>query len=147
MKLGALTGGGETATVTGFAIDHRKVAPGTVFGAFQGTRVNGEDFIPAAIAAGAVAVVTRPGVAVQGAWGNIPAYLNELSPPAVRAMFPGLVYQFGNLVASRVSPIQAGMAESHGGDYAYALAVVTAVTAAVLIAVIWFGPEKREELE
>jgi UDP-N-acetylmuramoyl-L-alanyl-D-glutamate--2,6-diaminopimelate ligase len=34
-------------TVTGFAIDHRKVAPGTVFGAFQGTVVNGEDFIPA----------------------------------------------------------------------------------------------------
>jgi SHS family lactate transporter-like MFS transporter len=87
------------------------------------------------------------GVAVQGAWGNIPAYLNELSPPAIRAMFPGLVYQLGNLIASRVSPIQAGMAESHGGDYAYALAVVTAVTAAVLIAVIWFGPERREELE
>ena len=35
-------------TVTGFAIDHRKVAPGTVFGAFQGTLANGEDFIPAA---------------------------------------------------------------------------------------------------
>ncbi len=37
--------GGET--VTGFAIDHRKVAPGTVFGAFKGARFNGEDFIPA----------------------------------------------------------------------------------------------------
>jgi UDP-N-acetylmuramoyl-L-alanyl-D-glutamate--2,6-diaminopimelate ligase len=48
------------AQVTGFAIDHRKVAPGTVFGAFQGTRANGEDFIPAAVAAGAVAVVARP---------------------------------------------------------------------------------------
>jgi SHS family lactate transporter-like MFS transporter len=87
------------------------------------------------------------GVAVQGAWGNIPAYLNELSPPAVRAMFPGLVYQLGNLIASRVSPIQAGIAEGRGGDYAYALAVVTAVTAAVLIAWIWFGPERREELD
>jgi SHS family lactate transporter-like MFS transporter len=87
------------------------------------------------------------GVAVQGAWGNIPAYLNELSPPAVRAMFPGLVYQLGNLIASRVSPIQAGIAEGRGGDYAHALAVVTAVTAAVLIGWIWFGPERREELE
>ena len=87
------------------------------------------------------------GVAVQGAWGNIPAYLNELSPPAVRAMFPGLVYQLGNLIASRVSPIQAGIAEGRGGDYAYALAVVTAVTAAMLIAWIWFGPERREELD
>ncbi|MDD3799121.1 MAG: UDP-N-acetylmuramoyl-L-alanyl-D-glutamate--2,6-diaminopimelate ligase [Novosphingobium sp.] len=54
-------------TVTGFAIDHRKVAPGTVFGAFQGARVNGEDFIPAAIAAGAIAVVARPEAGVEGA--------------------------------------------------------------------------------
>jgi len=55
------------AQVTGFAIDHRKVAPGTVFGAFRGTVANGEDYIPAAIAAGAIAVVARPEVAVQGA--------------------------------------------------------------------------------
>jgi UDP-N-acetylmuramoyl-L-alanyl-D-glutamate--2,6-diaminopimelate ligase len=53
--------------VTGFAIDHRKVAPGTVFGAFKGARFNGEDYIPAAIAAGAVAVVTCAGVEVDGA--------------------------------------------------------------------------------
>jgi len=55
------------ATVTGFAIDHRKVAPGTVFGAFRGQRFNGEEFIPAAIASGAIAVVTRAGVPVDGA--------------------------------------------------------------------------------
>ncbi|MDQ8758245.1 UDP-N-acetylmuramoyl-L-alanyl-D-glutamate--2,6-diaminopimelate ligase [Sphingosinicella sp. LHD-64] len=67
MRLGALTGRDEPASVTGFAIDHRKVAPGTVFGAFRGTRFNGEDFIPQAIAAGAVAIVARPEVAVDGA--------------------------------------------------------------------------------
>ncbi|MEI5686156.1 UDP-N-acetylmuramoyl-L-alanyl-D-glutamate--2,6-diaminopimelate ligase [Sphingomonas kyungheensis] len=67
MRLGALTGGDEAAIVTGFAIDHRKVAPGTVFGAFQGARVNGEDYIGDAVRAGAVAVVTRPGVPVEGA--------------------------------------------------------------------------------
>ena len=67
MRLGALTGGDETAVVTGFAIDHRKVAPGTVFGAFEGLRVNGEDFIPAAVAAGAIAVVARPQATVEGA--------------------------------------------------------------------------------
>jgi UDP-N-acetylmuramoyl-L-alanyl-D-glutamate--2,6-diaminopimelate ligase len=55
------------AQVTGFAIDHRKVAPGTVFGAFQGAAVNGEDFIPAAISAGAIAVVARPEAKVEGA--------------------------------------------------------------------------------
>jgi len=53
--------------VTGFAIDHRKVAPGTVFGAFQGARFDGEGFIPAAIEAGAVAVVARPQAVVAGA--------------------------------------------------------------------------------
>lgn len=57
----------DSANVTGFAIDNRKVAPGTVFGAFQGATVNGEDFIPAAIAAGAVAVVARPEARVEGA--------------------------------------------------------------------------------
>lgn len=67
MKLGALTGGGEDTTVTGFAIDHRKVAPGTVFGAFEGLRFNGEDYIADAVKAGAIAVVARPQAVVQGA--------------------------------------------------------------------------------
>ena len=55
------------ADVTGFAIDHRKVAPGTVFGAFQGARFDGEGFIADAVQAGAVAVVARPEAAVAGA--------------------------------------------------------------------------------
>ncbi|MDQ2892908.1 MAG: UDP-N-acetylmuramoyl-L-alanyl-D-glutamate--2,6-diaminopimelate ligase [Pseudomonadota bacterium] len=67
MKLGALTGGTEAAQITGFAIDHRKVAPGTVFGAFVGARVNGEDYITDAVRSGAVAVVARPGTTVEGA--------------------------------------------------------------------------------
>ena len=54
------------AEVTGFALDHRKVAPGTVFGAFAGARFNGEDYIDAAVAAGAVAVVARPEARVDG---------------------------------------------------------------------------------
>ena len=67
MKLGVLLGTDDARPVTGFAIDHRKVAPGTVFGAFAGARVNGEDFIEAAIAAGAIAVVARPEARVEGA--------------------------------------------------------------------------------
>ncbi|MFM5931353.1 MAG: UDP-N-acetylmuramoyl-L-alanyl-D-glutamate--2,6-diaminopimelate ligase [Novosphingobium sp.] len=74
MKLGALAkaaglslAGGEDLTVTGFAIDNRKVAQGCVFGAFQGATVNGEDFIPAAIQAGAIAIVARPEARVEGA--------------------------------------------------------------------------------
>jgi UDP-N-acetylmuramoyl-L-alanyl-D-glutamate--2,6-diaminopimelate ligase len=67
MRLGALTGRNEDVAVTGFAIDHRKVAPGTVFGAFRGQSFNGEDFIPDAVSSGAVAVVSRPESAVAGA--------------------------------------------------------------------------------
>jgi UDP-N-acetylmuramoyl-L-alanyl-D-glutamate--2,6-diaminopimelate ligase len=67
MRLGDLAGIASESQVTGFAIDHRKVAPGTVFGAFRGTVFNGEDFIPDAVNAGAVAVVARPEVKVAGA--------------------------------------------------------------------------------
>ena len=67
MKLGTLLGTEGGPAVTGFAIDHRKVAPGTIFGAFEGATVNGEDFIPAAVAAGAIAVVARPEAVVEGA--------------------------------------------------------------------------------
>ena len=59
--------GASDASVTGFAIDNRKVAPGTVFGAFQGTQASGEDFIPAAVEAGAVAVVARPEARIEDA--------------------------------------------------------------------------------
>lgn len=86
MKLGALTGGAEDATVTGFAIDHRKVAPGTVFGAFAGAQVNGEDFIPAAVAGGAIAVVARPEAKVEGA-----AHIADANP---RKHFAGLAARY-----------------------------------------------------
>lgn len=71
MRLAALLddngAAGTDPVVTGLAIDHRKVAPGTIFGAFVGEKFNGEDFIPAAVAAGAVAVVARPQARVEGA--------------------------------------------------------------------------------
>ena len=67
MILGDLVPGGGTMPVTGFAVDHRRVAPGSVFGAFAGSSVNGEDFIDAAVAAGAIAVVARPEALVLGA--------------------------------------------------------------------------------
>mgnify|MGYP001795229921 CR=1 FL=1 len=73
MKLAALAqrsglevDAGDTG-VTGFAIDHRKVAPGTVVGAFLGDRFIAEYFIPAAVEAGAVAVGARPQANIEGA--------------------------------------------------------------------------------
>ena len=65
--VGELAGDAGSSRVTGFAIDNRKVAPGTIFGAFQGAAFNGEDFIPAAVEAGAIAVVARSEARVDGA--------------------------------------------------------------------------------
>ena len=42
---------------------------------------------------------------VQGAWGVIPAQLNELSPPQLRGFFPGFAYQIGVLIASSIAYI------------------------------------------
>src|SRR5690348_1769928 len=81
-------------------------------------------------------------VAVQGAWGIVPVHLNELSPPAARALFPGFAYQLGNLIASKNAPIQAGIAESHGNNYALALAIICAIMAVVIAAWTALGPER-----
>ncbi|MEY4160918.1 MAG: hypothetical protein RLZZ136_1539 [Pseudomonadota bacterium] len=77
---------GADGAVTGFAIDNRKVASGCVFGAFQGAAVNGEDFIPAAIQAGAIAVVARPEAKVEGAI--------HIADPEPRRAFARLAAQF-----------------------------------------------------
>ncbi|MDO7841017.1 MFS transporter [Sphingomonas immobilis] len=83
-------------------------------------------------------------VCVQGAWGIVPVHLNELSPGAVRGMFPGFAYQLGNLIASRNAVLQAGIAADHGGNYGLALAIVAGIT--VIVIVIWtaLGPERRD---
>jgi len=66
MLLGELAETISDSELTGFALDHRKVAPGNVFGAFRGARFDGEDFIPEAIRRGACAVVARPEARVEG---------------------------------------------------------------------------------
>lgn len=81
---------------------------------------------------------------VQGAWGVVPAHLNELSPSDARGTFPGTVYQLGNLIASVNAVLQTGIAARTGGNYAIALASV-AVCAALAIAIFMkFGPEARD---
>jgi MFS transporter, SHS family, lactate transporter len=79
--------------------------------------------------------------AVQGAWGIVPAHLNELSPGSIRGTFPGFAYQLGNLLASPNAPIQARIAEAYGGNYAFALAIVTTIAALLLTALAYFGPQ------
>lgn len=78
---------------------------------------------------------------VQGAWGMVPAYLNELSPASVRATFPGLVYQLGNLIASPNGTLQLFIARHTGGHLAPALAIVVGTVAIVIAVLATFGPD------
>jgi SHS family lactate transporter-like MFS transporter len=81
---------------------------------------------------------------VQGAWGVIPAHLNELSPPAVRGTFPGLAYQLGNLLASRNSVVQSKLAEHYfGGNFAPVLAWTALLVAALVVIVTISGREAK----
>ena len=81
---------------------------------------------------------------VQGAWGVIPAHLNELSPPRVRGTFPGLAYQLGNLLSSRNVVIQAKLTELHfGGSYAPVLALTVLIVATMVAIVTLWGTEAK----
>ncbi len=106
----------------------------------------------AALAAGAFAMQ----FAVQGAWGVVPAHLNEISPPHMRGSFPGTVYQIGNLLSAGAAQIEATIAATSfalpggGADYAHALAAIAVVVLAAvgLLAGIGFfvTPERRDEI-
>jgi SHS family lactate transporter-like MFS transporter len=81
---------------------------------------------------------------VQGAWGVIPAHLNELSPPAVRGTFPGFAYQLGNLLSSRNGVVQSKLAEQrYGGAFAPVLAWTLLLVAALVAVVTGSGRERR----
>jgi SHS family lactate transporter-like MFS transporter len=80
---------------------------------------------------------------VQGAWGIVPVHLNELSPDAARATFPGFVYQLGNLLASVNATLQATIATSTGGNYGLALAVVAGTVAIIIAVLTGLGTEAK----
>ena len=86
MRLRDIADADSDSEVTGFAIDHRKVERGSVFGAFKGAAFNGEDFIPQAVDRGAVAVVARPEAKVE----SVPL----LSDPVPRRLFAELAAKF-----------------------------------------------------
>jgi MFS transporter, SHS family, lactate transporter len=81
---------------------------------------------------------------VQGAWGVIPAHLNELSPPDARGTFPGTVYQLGNFIASYNLPLQTAIAAHMQENYSIALASVAIAAAVAIAAFTVFGREARD---
>ncbi|MDQ2663293.1 MAG: MFS transporter [Candidatus Eremiobacteraeota bacterium] len=91
--------------------------------------------------------------AVQGAWGIIPAHLNELSPPAIRGTFPGFVYQVGNLIAAGTLQIIAARAQARPlpdghPDYSHAMAgfIIVVFVGVIVMTVIghFVAAERRE---
>lgn len=80
---------------------------------------------------------------VQGAWGVIPTYLNELVPASARAVLPGFVYQLGNLLASVNATLQASIAAHHGQNYALAMAITAGSVAVIIAILIAFGRDTR----
>ena len=81
---------------------------------------------------------------VQGAWGVIPAHLNELSPPEVRGTFPGFAYQLGNFFAAANLTIQAALAEHFGGNYGVSMAIISGLIGVAVAAIAGFGPQAKE---
>ena len=81
---------------------------------------------------------------VQGAWGVVPAHLNELSPAGVRGTFPGFAYQLGNFLASRNVVIQARLAEQrYGGVYSPVLAWTVVIVASLVALTTSLGQERH----
>ena len=78
---------------------------------------------------------------VQGAWGVIPAHINELSPPSVRGLFPGFVYQLGFVIASPATMVELKLRDHLG--YSWALTSFEGAVIVALIFLIFFGPEQR----
>ncbi len=78
-------------------------------------------------------------VCVQGAWGVIPAHLTELSPDAIRGLYPGVTYQLGNLLAAFNLPIQERLAETHGYPFALAATIVPVLIAVAFLT--WIGKD------
>jgi SHS family lactate transporter-like MFS transporter len=81
---------------------------------------------------------------VQGAWGVIPAHLNELSPPEVRGTFPGFAYQLGNFFAAANLTIQAMLADHFGGNYGISMAIISGLIAIAVAGFAGFGPQAKE---
>ncbi|CAG8601472.1 16437_t:CDS:2 [Cetraspora pellucida] len=85
---------------------------------------------------------------VQGAYGIVPAHLNELSPPNCRGTFPGFTYQLGVLIASCSAQIEAVLGEKfpQNGvpDYGLTQAVLTACAIFSLIVMISIGTEAKD---
>src|SRR4029079_7686811 len=78
---------------------------------------------------------------VQGAWGVVPAHINELSPDSVRGFLPGFAYQCGVLFGSVVTYVEAVFGPRF--DYASAMALTAVTVFSLAAVVVGLGREKH----
>jgi SHS family lactate transporter-like MFS transporter len=78
---------------------------------------------------------------VQGAWGVIPAHINELAPDDVRGFLPGFAYQCGVMIAASIDWIEPSLAEHMG--YGKAMAVMALIIFACAGSIAAMGREKK----
>jgi SHS family lactate transporter-like MFS transporter len=78
---------------------------------------------------------------VQGAFGVIPAHLNELSPGSVRSLFPGVVYQLGVLLGAPAVVVEFALRRHFG--YQWALTIFEMCVIFTLFLIFGFGPERK----
>jgi SHS family lactate transporter-like MFS transporter len=76
---------------------------------------------------------------VQGAWGVIPAHINELSPGHLRGFFPGFAYQLGVLCAASIPYLESSLGERFTYTQAMGGLVTLVLVGGALVT--FFGPE------
>lgn len=158
----------ETTSIVTIVANVGAIAGGVLFGALSQTWGRRRAIVTASLV-GLLAIplwVFSPSVAllaagaffvqffVQGAWGVIPAHLNELSPSEVRATFPGFTYQLGNLISAGALQMEAAFATTFplpargdqpaGDNYAVALSIIMAIVFCAVALLTAIGKERRD---
>ncbi len=82
-------------------------------------------------------------VFVQGAWGVVPVYLNELSPASIRGTFPGFVYQAGNFLAAANANIQIWIAGNFDNNYGLAMGLTVGVMGVIIALLVASGRSRK----
>ena len=76
---------------------------------------------------------------VQGAWGVIPAHINELSPNHLRGFFPGFAYQLGVMFAASIPYVESALGERF--TYTQAMGGLVTLVFIGAFVVTLLGPE------
>lgn len=107
--------------------------------------VLGIGLIPLWMHAGSMALIATGAFGmqfmVQGAWGIIPAHINELSPGALRGFFPGFAYQLGVLIASSIAYAEALLARQV--SYSTSMEILAGAVLILGVIIVVAGPEAR----